>query len=448
MARPLLNQQKFTVPQDDYEEDESCGFATLQQPEDDEEDGIRVMETEFVLEYHPKFAPLYETDNPYFKADFQIYYGGRAGAKSWAIARALILRATESCLRIVCAREFQNSISDSVMKLLEDQIQIMGLGKEFSVLKTTIYNKTTGSQFIFKGLAKANIQGLKSLEGCDICWVEEAQVVSENSWAILTPTIRKPGSQIIISLNPELIEDPTSQRFLINTPPGAYKVQISYLDNIYCSEKTIRDAEWCKVTDLDAYKHVWLGEFRKASDAQILKGKFLVERFEPDHTWFGPYYGVDFGFSVDPMAVVECWIANRKLYVRRESVRVGVEVEDMEAHLLKIPGIKKHLIRADIARPELISYLQQKGFQIKECLKWKGFIEDGITFLRSFEQIIIHPSCENTQFEAKYYSYKIDKMTGLVTTDIVDNHNHCVDAIRYAIEPIITKKFINYTAWV
>jgi phage terminase large subunit len=456
MARPILSAQKWTIRSDDEDEyyDESedsqpTGFAKYQDDDEDEELSLQnFSESEFILEYHPKFAPLYDINNPFYKADFQIYYGGRAGAKSWAIARALVLRASQDCLRIVCTREFQNSISDSVMKLLEDQIQIMGLGAEFTVLKTTIYHKHTGSQFIFKGLAKANIQGLKSLEGADLCWVEEAQVVSENSWAILTPTIRKPGSQIIVSLNPELIEDPTSQRFIINTPPGAYKAHVNYLDNIHCSEKTIRDAEWCKVTDLDAYKHVWLGEFRKASDSQIFKNKFSISSFEADHTWFGPYYGIDFGFSVDPMAVIECWISNRKLYIRRESVKVGVEVEDMEDHINRIPGIKQRQIRADSARPELTSHLASKNFNIVESKKWKGFIEDGISFMRSFEQIIIHPSCKNTEFEFKYYSYKIDRMTGLVTTDIVDKHNHCIDAIRYAIEPIITKKFMNYGSWV
>lgn len=454
MARPLLGKQKWKErPTEDedveiYDEDEtsSFGYQEYEWYEGDELD--EYSESEFILEYHPKFAPLFDVNNPYYKADFQIYYGGRAGAKSWAIARALIIRASQECLRIVCAREFQNSISDSVMKLLEDQIEIMGLGKEFQVLKTTIFHKETGSQFIFKGLAKANIQGLKSLEGADLCWVEEAQVVSENSWSILTPTIRKPGSQIIISLNPELIEDPTSQRFLINTPPGSYKAHINYLENKNCSEKTIRDAEWCKIVDLDAYMHVWLGEFRKASDAQILKGKWAVMDFEPDKTWYGPYYGIDYGFSVDPMAVVECWISNRKLYIRKESVRVGVEVDDMEDHVKKIKGIKRKLIRADSARPELTSHLASKGFNIIEAKKWKGFIEDGISFLRSFEKIIVHSSCKNTEFECKYYSYKIDKMTGLVTTDIIDKHNHCIDAIRYAIEPIITKKFINYGEWV
>ena len=448
-----MNKQGFTYSEEPYDnsqvevDEPITGFDDLdgEQYYQDEE----VSESQFVLEYHPKFAPLYDPINEFYKSDFQIYYGGRAGRKSWEIARGLLIRSSQETLRIVCAREFQNSISDSVMKLLEDQIELMGMGKEFVVLKTTIYHKYTKSQFIFKGLAKANIQGLKSLEGADLCWVEEAQVVSENSWSILTPTIRKPGSQIIISLNPELLEDPTSQRYLINTPPGSYKCHITYLENKDCSEKTIRDAEWCKITDLDAYKHVWLGEFRKASDAQILKGKWIVEPFVVDHTWYGPYIGIDFGFSVDPMAVVECWVSNRKLYVRRESVRVGVQVEQMKRHIDMIPKIGNRLIRCDSARPELINYLKfQDKFNVVESKKWKGFIEDGIDFLRSFEQIVVHPDCKNTEFECKYYSYKIDRMTGLVTTDIVDKHNHCIDAIRYAIEPIITKKFMNYGEWV
>jgi phage terminase large subunit len=435
----INDQNTYENPEEEFDED-------FEDYEEDSPDS----ESQFILNYHVYFDPIYNPDNPNYKRRYMIWYGGRAGRKSWEIARGLLLRSASSKLRIVCAREFQNSIADSVLKLLEDQIGIMGMEKEFDVQRTTIYHKYTGSQFIFKGLAKANIQALKSLEGADLCWVEEAQVVSEDSWKILTPTIRKPGSQIIISLNPELAEDPTSVRYLINTPPNSYICKINYTDNIDCTPEIIEEAEWCKITDLDAYKHVWLGEFRKASDAQILKDKWIVDRFEPKATWDGPYYGMDFGFSTDPMACVEVWVDSiaRKLYVRRESVRRGVEVEEMEEHITKMPGSKRFLHRADNARPELISYLNLQGFNVVAAQKWQGSIEDGITFLRSFIQIVIHPDCKNTEFECKYYSYKIDKLTGEVTTNIVDKHNHCIDAIRYAIEPIVTRKFINYKNWV
>lgn len=424
----------------DEEWDEEVGF--------EEYSGPKEKNTEFVLNYHEYFDPLYNDENPESKCRYFIYYGGRAGRKSWEIARALLVKATTKKLRIVCVREYQNSIADSVHTLLKDQMELLGIDDQFEVLKNTIYHKQTGTQFVYKGLANSNAQSMKSLEGADICWVEEAQVMSETSWSILIPTIRKRGSQIVMSLNPELAEDPTSQRFIINTPPNSYKKQITYLDNVDCSEEILQEAEWCKMTDYDAYNHVWLGNFRKHSDSQVLKDKWDVKPFEVGTDWLGPYYGCDFGFSTDPMAVVECWINGMDLYIRQESVRIGVEIDDMEEHLNKLKGIKRFQITADNARPELISHLQKKGYRVVPSKKWSGSVEDGISKLRSFGKIYIHPDCKQTAFEAKYYSYKVDKLTDAVLPTLVDKNNHCIDAIRYAIQDVIISRLLNYNKWV
>lgn len=430
-----------------FDIEEEGVFEDYDGSEEAEVQGSEYEESEFVLQYHPYFEPLYDDTNPFYYARHHIYYGGRAGRKSWEIARGLLLRAAKSTLRIVCAREFQNSIADSVHALLKDQMKIIGIEDEFDVQKTVIYHKVTGTQFIFKGIAGSSAQSLKSLEGCDICWVEEAQVVSEESWRILTPTIRKPESQIIISFNPDLIDDPTSQRFLVNTPPDSYKVLITYLDNPDCSEVTRADAEWCRITDIDAYNNIWLGQFRKASDAQILKDKWQIMAFEPGEDWSGPYYGLDFGFSTDPVAVVECWVYKACLFIRREVVSIKVELDDLPDFIKKMPGIRGHKIIADNSRPETISHLNRHGLRVSPSLKWDGSLEDGIQKLRSFLKIYIHPDCKETASEAKFYSYKVDRLTGEVLPVVVDKYNHCIDAIRYAIEKIIISKLMRYSQW-
>ena len=442
----MIDEQYNLTHYDDGEWDEEVDFSDYKKKQE--------KLTEFVLNYHEYFDPLYNDESPDAKNRYFVFYGGRAGRKSWEIARALLIKATTQQLRIVCVREYQNSIADSVHALLKDQMALLGIADQFDPQKSTIYHKDTGTQFIYKGLANSNAQSMKSLEGADICWVEEAQVMSENSWKILIPTIRKPGSIIIISLNPELAEDPTSVRFLINTPPNTYIRKISYLDNVDCSPEIIQEAEWCKLTDPDAYKHVWLGDFRRHSDSQVLKDKWRVEPFEVGNDWVGPYYGIDFGFSTDPMAVVECWINGMDLYIRRESVKTGVEVDDMVAHIERISPkgqpsmVKRYNINADNARPELISYLQKKGYRVSPSKKWKGSVEDGISKLRSFRQIIVHPECKQTEFECKYYSYKVDRLTDAVQPDLVDKNNHCIDAIRYAIQDVIVSRLLNYNKWV
>lgn len=426
-----------------YDFNQNCTKNSTEVVEESEYD-----ESQFILNYHPYFEPLYDVENPFYYARHMIFYGGRAGRKSWEIARGLLLRASRTKIRIVCAREYQNSIADSVHALLKDQMKLMGIDDEFDVQKATIFHRETGSQFIFKGIAGASAQSLKSLEGADACWVEEAQVVSEESWKILTPTIRKPGSQIIISLNPDLADDPTSVRFLENTPPDSYKVHINYLDNEDCSEETRAEAEWCKLTDPDAYDNVWLGHYRRASDAQVLKNKWEIKTFEPKPDWDGPYYGLDFGFSTDPLALVECWAGEGNLYIRREAVSIKVELDQIADFLSQIPNIRRQLIRADSSRPEVISMLNRSGFTVIPAEKWDGCIEDGIMKMRSFLKIIIHPDCKETISEAKFYSYKVDRLTGAILPAIVDKYNHCIDAIRYAIEKIIISKFLNYSKWV
>lgn len=391
-----------------------------------------------------KFAPLFNPDHPAYNYRYQVYYGGRGGRKSWETARAVLIRAMKEKKLVLCTREMQNSITDSVHRLLSDQIEMMGMGYFYEIQKTTIKG-LNGSEFIFKGLSGLTIDGIKSLEGADICWVEEAHSVSNKSWQILIPTIRKQGSQIIATFNPDLPNDPVYTRFVDNTPPSCYIVKTSYLDNPDCPQTLIDEADYLKRVDYDAYAHIWLGEVRSHSDAQIFKGKYRIESFEVDDSYDTPLDGADWGFSNDPTVKVRTYIRGNNLYIRHEVYKVGCEVDDTPRLFDKIPDSREYVTRADNARPELISYMKRAGFRIQAADKWPGCVEDRIAFMRNFEQIIIHPECKHTAEEMRLYSYKTDKRTGDVLPEVIDKHNHCIDAIGYALTPIIKPKTDNWT---
>lgn len=207
------------------------------------------------------FKPLYEPKR------YKVYYGGRGGAKSWNFARALLIRGWQQPLRILCAREFQNSIDDSVHRLLSDQIDALGLRGFYEIKKTEIVGKN-GTTFAFEGLRR-NATSLKSFEGLDIVWVEEATDVSKASWDILIPTIRKSGSEIWVSFNPELDTDETYKRFVRNPPTDSIVVKVNWSDNPWFPEVLAQERDDLKVRDHDSYLTVWEGHCRQTLDGAI-----------------------------------------------------------------------------------------------------------------------------------------------------------------------------------
>jgi phage terminase large subunit len=198
---------------------------------------------------------------------YKVAYGGRGGAKSWGFARALLIEGLRRPLRILCAREIQDSIEDSVKRLLEDQIEALGLGHHYTVLKTHILG-ANGTLILFSGL-KHKIKSLKSLEAVDIVWVEEAQTVTASSWDILIPTIRKQGSEIWISFNPELESDETFQRFVVHRPPNAIVVKIGWADNPWFPETLHQERKHLEESDPDKYLHIWEGNCKQVLDGAI-----------------------------------------------------------------------------------------------------------------------------------------------------------------------------------
>jgi phage terminase large subunit len=306
-----------------------------------------------------KPATLYRAFTKLYRpARYKVFYGGRGGMKSWQFAEALVGESCNKQLRILCTREFQSSIADSVYRLLVDTIYRQDLQSFFTIQKNGITN-IFGSEFIFKGL-RHNIQEIKSLEGVDRCWVEEAQSVSNDSWQILIPTIRKEGSEIWISFNTGEADDPTYTRFVLDPPPNTYVFKVGWQDNPFFPATLEAERSYLQRVDPEAYDHVWEGNPLHLSDACVLKGKYRVESFDtPDDVVFR--YGSDWGFSVDPTTLVRSFVKDNKLYVDYEAYGVGVELDDIPELFDTVPGSREWPIWADNSRPETISHLKKKA---------------------------------------------------------------------------------------
>lgn len=391
--------------------------------------------SDLVVKFPEPFQALF------VKSRYKNYHGGRGSGKSMNVARALVIKAYENKLRILCCREVQNTIKDSVHKLIADQIEEMGFSQWFEITQTSIKG-VNGSEFIFKGL-RFDPQGIKSTEGIDICWIEEAQTVSENSWSILIPTIRKEGSEIWLTWNPLEENSPTYQRFIESQPPDCISVEVNYYDNPYFPDVLRQEMEWLKQKDFAAYEHVWLGKPLTITDAVIFKGHYTVEAF-PDDLWKKSdrlFYGADFGFANDPSTLVRCFILDNRLYIDHEAYGVGIEINELPAFYDSVPYSRKWQIWGDSARPETISYLKkQAGFRIDSADKWQGSIEDGIAYLKSFDRIVIHSRCRHMAEEARLYRYKTDKQTNEILPVIEDSNNHLWDALRYSLNGYIRRK--------
>lgn len=394
-----------------------------------------------------KFAELF--NYPFRFRNF-VAKGGRGGGKSHTIAMALVTLASQHKLRVLCAREFQNSISESVHQLLKDKIEQLGLQNCFIITDKTIYCPKTGSDFIFAGI-RTNINKIKSLEGVDVCWVEEAAKVSKNSLDILLPTIRKAGSVVIFSYNQDLETDPVDVMFGKKPPPKTIIVDVQWYENVYFTPELLALLKHAYRVDPEGAAHIWGGGYRKNSEAQIFRGKYVIEPFTPVTTatfqadrWNGPYFGLDFGFSNDPTAGVKCWTFKKDLFIEYTAGGTGIEINHLPQLLKTIPGGDKGLWIADSADPGRISYLKNHGIRCEGALKGKDSIEYGIQFIKNFERVVIHPRCTHIEEEFRMYSYKVDKLSGIVTRDILDAWNHWIDGLRYALEKVSGKKKTMY----
>ena len=357
-----------------------------------------------------------------------ILYGGRGSAKSHTVARYCIIRSLERPMRILCTRELQKSIAESVHQLLSSCIETMGLSSLFNIQRDRIVG-VNGSEFIFAGV-RQNTNEIKSMEAITICWVEEAQAMSQQSLDVLIPTIRAPGSILIFTFNPFKDSDPV---YVMSQNPDedTLVINANYPDNPFFPEELRKEMEHCKKTDYDKYLWVWEGKCLGISKAQIFRDKYEVKEFDtPDNALF--FYGGDWGFSNDPTTVIRSFIVGNTLYIDYEAWKVGCDIEDTPALYDEVPGTAIYPIYADNSRPETISYMQSRRYNVIGAEKWPGCIEDGISYLRSFSKIIIHPRCVHTIEEFGLYQYKVDHQTNEILREPLDKFNHCIDALRYS----------------
>lgn len=383
------------------------------------------------LETPRAFLPLLKP------ARYKGAYGGRGGAKSHFFAEMLIEDCIRQHTRAACLREVQRSIKDSVKQLLEDKIRQHRLDALFRITDQEI-SGPNDSLIIFRGLQSFSTGGgtastIKSLEGFNRAFFEEAQTISQRSLDLATPTFRAPGAEMWFAWNPRHETDPVDRLFRENTDdPDFVSVKVTYADNPWFPDDLRRDMERDKVRDPDKYAHVWLGEYERKSEARVFRN-WKIEDFETPERVDRFYFGADWGFSVDPTVLVRCFIVGRKLFVDHEAYMVGCDIDRTPSLFDSVPGARAWPIVADSARPETISYMRRAGFNVSPARKGKGSVEEGVEFLKSFD-IVVHPRCKHVIDELTFYSYEQDRLTGEILPVLRDEKNHCIDALRYAVE--------------
>lgn len=379
-------------------------------------------------------------------------YGGRGSGKSHFFAELLVEEhVANPNQRSVCIREIQKSLQFSARQLIVSKIQALGVSHLFDITLTEIRSIRGNGIIIFQGMQDHTADSIKSLEGFDRAWVEEAQNLSARSLKLLRPTIRNQGSEIWFSWNPDQPDDPVDSLLRPENgyAPDAIVVQVNAEQNPFLPQTLREEMEFDRRHNPDDFHHVWEGGYNTKTHAQIFAGKWRVDEFEPGDDWEGPYYGLDFGFANDPSAGVKCWRHDGRLYVEHEAGRIGLELDDTAKFMdERIPGFCRHVVRADSARPESISYLKRQDPRkerpyiplIESVKKWPGSVEDGIEFIKSHKEVVIHTRCREMQKEARLYSFKTDKRTGDILPQIEDANNHYWDAVRYALGGLIKGK--------
>lgn len=356
-------------------------------------------------------------------------YGGRYSLKSHTVARYLLIRARLTKTRVACFREFQNSIADSSYQLLRDLIKQYNLN-DFEATQNSIINKLNGSDFIFKGLWN-NEQSIKSLEGIDVAWVEEAQTVSEKSLEVLTPTVRKEGSQIIYTYNRLLEEDPVHNRLVMQGRPNTLIINVNYDIAIkygMMPDVILKEIEDDKEKRPALYKHKWLGE-PHSLERKIYRDWAFIDTIP--HEARLERYGVDFGYSNDPTAIAAVYKYNGGLILDEITYQKGLSNKQIADILKNAP---KALVIADSAEPKSIDEIASYGISIMPTKKGADSINQGIQYVQD-QRISVTKRSINLIKEYQNYLWIIDR-DGKIINEPSPIYNHCVDAIRYAINSL------------
>lgn len=409
----------------------------------------------------PKLIPMFSV--PYGEVAYRVAHGGRGSGKTKTMAKMMCLFVLMLAVQgrsgaALCAREFMNSLDDSTLAEIKDAIASEPelLAPWFDVGEKYVRTKGLPGRidFIFVGL-RHNLDSIKSKANVLLTWIDEAENVSEIAYRKLIATVMRFGGEIWLSYNPESPESATHKRFRMSQREDVLIEQVNWNDNPWFNDAMEKERQDDLANRPDIYHHVWEGEFLTLTEAQVFAGKYKVEEFEPREDE-APYYGLDFGFAKDPMACVEIYKRGQILYWRREAVKTGLDMHLQGGFIKERMGdrIARYDVIADNARPENISYLQKPINQtggsfalprIKPAAKGKGSVEDGVDFIKS-HQNVIHPSCVEIHREFKLYSYKVDRQSGMILPVLVDANNHCIDAGRYALEPVMKRSRMNWAA--
>ncbi len=373
---------------------------------------------EIPVEYKPLFTTSWRE---------AAIYGGRYSLKSHTVARFLLIRARQTKTRVGCFREYQNSISESSHQLLADLINLYELS-DFKVTEKDIINTVTGSDFIFKGLHH-NEQSIKSIEGIDIAWVEEAQTISTSSIEVLTPTVRKPGSQIIWTYNRLFEEDPVHVRLVQQGRPNTLVLNLNYdvaLKYGYMPEEIRLEMEDDKERRPGLYRHKWLGEPNN-QEGRVYKDWNIID--EIPHEARLERYGLDFGYSNDPSAIVAIYYYNGGYIFDEVTYQKGLSNKQLSDVFL---NRDKAMVVADSAEPKSIDEMISYGVFVQPVKKGSGSVNQGIQWVQD-QQISVTKRSINLIKEYRNYMWETDK-DGRIVNKPMDMWNHALDAIRYGCE--------------
>lgn len=371
-------------------------------------------------------------------------YGGRNSLKSHTVARVLLTRAMTKKTRVACFREYQNTIADSSHQLLKDVIEKYQL-TDFKVTDKNIVNTKNGSDFLFKGL-RNNVQNVKSTEGIDIAWVEEAQTISEASLDVLTPTVRKPGSQIIYTYNRLRGKDPIHQRLIIEGRPNTLVININYdvaLKYGWMSEAVRLEMEDDKAKRPEVYKHKWLG-MPSTMKGLIYPNWKKIEKVPPEAKYMGP--GLDFGYTNDPSAIIDVYKWNNAYILDEVVYEHGLSNFKLANHIRTSQGLEparyqedkitfigktEHLTVGDSSEPKSIDDIADCGVSIIGAMKGKDSVNNGIQRMQELDIYYTEQSF-NIEEEQLNYIWRVDKEDKSLNVPI-DAYNHAMDAARYKI---------------
>ena len=381
------------------------------------------------------FKPLFDS-----RLRYTVLFGGRGGGKSTAVATWSLWEGRRNTHKFLCAREFQNSIADSVYALLRETAFMHGVANEFDWTDAQVRHRGTGSVWIFRGLAR-NEDSIRSVQGVTACWVEEAHSVSRRSWQVLKPTIRREGSRIVCVLNPKLEDDAVYADLVASDEyaPLTTRIPVNWRDNPYITQTLLDEKDAAEKGDPDWFANEWEGRLLKHSTAQVFKpGEWeMREREVPPVA--EPLYGLDVGMTSSPSAAIACWHwmegDQHHVHVASECYGMGLTQVNMETWLESVYVGGDRSVMCDHQLLTTGDLRSEGGWRVMHAHKFAGSVRQGVRWMKGCF-VTVSPKCPNMAREMDGYSYKVDARTEEVLDEFaLRQSDHAVDALRYALEP-------------